>query len=234
MKVISLHQPNALLVAYGYQTIVTKAIDAGHRGWVAIHATSDWHAPAKAMLEVWPVPDILERIDSERQDKGWEMYFPNPIDRETFDKMPMGAIVGIAWLAKTERTNGITERWNRKELLWKLDEPDYNDVPAWEPSFSDFTNGRRAWWLCSPIPLRKPVPVRGMVGLWDTEEAAVRDRGDGRSKTPGARYDVYEAEVQMDITTHQGLFRMPSEFDEAFWRTINRRGETVATRPRNI
>lgn len=229
MKVISLAPPNALLAAYGYQTVVTRLTDTDHRGWVALHASEDFATEAKGMLDVWPVGEILERIDSERLDKGWEPLFPN--EGGAAQQMPSGAIIGVAWLAKTEKTHGLTERWNRRDLLWKLDEPDYNDVPAWEPMFSDYSYGRRAWWLCSPIPLQSPIPVQGMIGVWDTKDAAKRDNDEpGSLKAIGS--DVYEAQVVADLV--QQSITLPDQFEESFWRTINRRGTTPATRPRSV
>lgn len=212
MKVISLPQPNALFVAHGYQTIVTREYDTKHRGWVAIHATND--TPDIDNLPVWPYVDVVHRVDDERHAKGWSVFGTNGVN--AFDVLPRGCIIGVAWLAKTERTDGITERWNRREHDWRLDDPDYADVPAWEPTFSDFTRGRMAWWLTSPAPLIRPIRIDAELtgfGLWDLPEEA-------------------DVPIAMDIAK-QGIV-LPDNFDPAFFRKINRRGNTEATRPRNM
>jgi hypothetical protein len=218
VKVISVHQPNALLVAHGYQTILTREYDTGHRGWLAIHATKRWPDDTIRSLAVWPTLQALAEI------MGRDI---NP--NEAMDWMPRGAIVGVAWLAKTERTDGITERWNRREDTWKLDAPDYNDVPQWEPTFGDFKRGRRAWWLCHPVALRTPIPVDGLPGMWDTETAATRD---GIPTHEFSDADHYESRVLTDIR-NQGV-TLPDQFDPPFFRLISRRGETPASLPRNM
>lgn len=217
MKAISLDQPSALFVAHGYQTIITSSITTNHRGWVAIHATKNPPEINRDLVrDVFPFADCLVRINNRRMEQRHPPYFHlNVADHgrsylsAAYDDLPKGMIVGVAWLAKVERTDGITERWNRRELLWSLEDPDYNDVPAWEPSFSDFSNGRHAWWLSNPIALKTPAIVSASgPGLWD---AAVM------------------ATIAEDLR-EQGLV-LPDPFDAAFFRKVGRRGETDATRP---
>lgn len=212
MKAISLPQPNALFVAHGYQTIVTREYDTKHRGWVAIYASN--LAIDGKMMNVFPHEACVYKIDEERHAKGWSPFVSG--GRRSADCLPIGVIVGVAWLAKVERTDGITERWNRRDNDWRLDDPDYNDVPAWEPSFGDFTRGRMAWWLTNPVPLIRPIRIPTEMagfGLWDLPEEA-------------------DVPIALDIGK-QGI-ALPDFSEPAFFRKINRRGETEGNRPRNM
>ncbi len=249
MKVLSIPQPHALLAVHGYMTIASRSVDTNHRGWLAIHASKEMPVEYAGMLDVWPVPEIMVRINRirwferqwgplfEDEEVGFDiplgkMDVPSVVRSRMAESLPRGAIVGLVWLAKTEDAFKAYTHWNRREDAWRLGAPDYNDVPSWEPSFGDYRKGNRAWWFCHPVPLKTPVPVEAIgPGLWDTLNAADRDRQ--RVDTLGVtRFDAYEEAVYRDIAAQD--ITLPDMFDPAFYRLINRRGETDATRPVNL
>lgn len=217
MKAVSLSPLHATFAAWGYTSILTPSYDANHRGWVALHASHAMAAETFPLLDVYPTMDILGQITARAKAYDWTPW-PLPEGHEA------GLIVGVAYLAKTENAFKAYTNWNRREDTWCLMDPDYTDVPCWQPSYGEYDRSKRAWWLCHPRPLRNPILVKGFGGMWATEDA------DARDKTKP--FEDYEIRIIADLKS-QGI-TLPNEFDPAFWRTINRRGETDETRPKNL
>ncbi|MDQ6756834.1 MAG: ASCH domain-containing protein [Bacteroidota bacterium] len=75
-----------------------------------------------------------------------------------FKKLPFGAIIGVATLTDIVRT---------EELF--LNDAEMNKLTMEEKAFGDYTSGRYAWMLKSPIAFNNPIPARGTLSLWEYE-----------------------------------------------------------------
>jgi hypothetical protein len=146
MRVITLPPTNALLVAHGFQTIITRPTDTNYRGYVAIYAAKELSDLDRSLMAIYPFTDCLARVGDSRVERGWDGFWrttrqmgwastieSNPkYAKEIEDGLPKGAIVGVAWLAKTQNAVAAYANWNRREDVETLDdEADYNDVPRW-------------------------------------------------------------------------------------------------------
>lgn len=66
------------------------------------------------------------------------------------NRLPLGKVVAIVSLIDCVRVG-----------------PGFTLFSEAERAFGDFTPGRYAWRLASPLPLVRPIPVPGHQGLWD-------------------------------------------------------------------
>lgn len=144
MKALTLTQPWATLVAFGYKKIETRSWSTRYRGPVAIHA-------AKGFPPRWLPLHTARRIGAgyeiERDVGGVLLRHPNlswPY------RLPLGAVVAVAVLTDVVAT----------------DSPRL-DLGATERRLGDYTPGRFAWVLAGVDLLIRPVPASGRLGLWD-------------------------------------------------------------------
>lgn len=86
MKIISLHQYWASLMAHGFKKIETRSWSTSYRGWLAIHA-----AKTKAWRDEYKGSYAEKMLSS--------------VGYKTFDDLPFGAIVCIVNLTDCESTN---------------------------------------------------------------------------------------------------------------------------------
>jgi hypothetical protein len=73
---------------------------------------------------------------------------------DTIRDLPRGAIIAVARISDCSPT---TEFMRAKLFKNQL-------------AFGDFSNGRFAWFLTSVIPLTRPIPCKGALGLWTPPE----------------------------------------------------------------
>lgn len=151
MKVLSLTQPYASLVAIGAKKIETRSWATGYRGPLAIHA-------AKGLDPV----DGREGLAYLCQREPFASALGNA--GLTAAALPLGAIIAIVELVDVV---SIIENWQYEIHGFKVipEEP--------ERSFGDYTGGRYAWLLRIVQQLRAPIVARGALGLWDYDTAAI-------------------------------------------------------------
>jgi hypothetical protein len=88
MKAISLHQPWASLVAYGFKRYETRSWDTAYVGPIAIHAAKQW---SKAQRDFWQA--LRARYD------GICSVIPGTL--------PLGAIICVTHVLGTRPTMGL-------------------------------------------------------------------------------------------------------------------------------
>lgn len=191
MKMLTLHQPWASLIACGVKTIETRSWPTSYRGPLAIHA-------GKAQ------PGSFERVGdwvtSMWGDGSWSMVErpSGSLDPVRCVELPLGAVVAVADLVdvlpielvlpKADRAPGVPAMSSghdkitthpMTEELYRFKGGDGLDVTDQRP-FGDFTPGRFAW-LLDNVRAVEPVPAKGHQGLRDIDpnigamvEAAIR------------------------------------------------------------
>ena len=147
MKVITLYQLWATLVASGAKKIKTRSRATKYRGPLAIHAAKK---PWKLSLVATKATRMIERI----------------IMNQTHS-LPYGAIIAVCCLADVynigdgmiykKMPNGSIDYGSR---IWLSEE---------ELAFGNYTPGCYALILEGVRLLPEPIPVRGKQGLWSWE-----------------------------------------------------------------
>lgn len=170
MKVLSLTQPYATLIAIGAKRIETRSWATPYRGPLAIHA-------AQGLGPVGGKRGLLDLIEQEpfwstlrgayAVQLGDERHYPG--DAETIaNEMPLGALVAMCELVDCAPTanvgapNATTATWRRDDHWWLLTDQ--------ERAFGDYSAGRWVWLLSNIRALPKPIPARGALGLWEWQE----------------------------------------------------------------
>lgn len=147
MKVISLTQPWATLMALGAKRIETRSWGSPYRGPVAIHAALNFPADARATCYRTPFAEHLARS---RYDKP--------------DDLPRGAIVCVVDLMTVRVFGGRAS----DDISWLRE---YG--AADEEAFGNYGPERRAWRTTNLRRLARPVPHRGAQGLRDLPDDVV-------------------------------------------------------------
>ena len=162
MKVLTLHQPWASLVALGVKTIETRSWSTQYRGPLAIHAGSS-------------------KVGATQCSECWDAIY-REYDRE--NELPLGAIVATCTLVDVVpivADPGIGASMLDLPIpcaavlppstLSVLRGPGRIAQGASEQiPYGDFTLGRYAWLLADVVPLDPPVPFKGGQGLTKTWE----------------------------------------------------------------
>ncbi len=156
MKVITLTQPWATLVAIGAKRIETRSWATSYRGPLAIHAGA-------GLGPVGGAQGLMELCRSEP--------FRSVLLAAGFlgtPDLPRGAIVAVCELVGYSRTHNFVGRPSvtiiagpHQGQMWQLTDQ--------ERAFGDYTPGRWAWLLADVQPLAEPIPAKGALGLWNWE-----------------------------------------------------------------
>jgi hypothetical protein len=152
MKVLTLTQPWATLVAIGAKHIETRSWATSYRGPLAIHAGKGLgpvggRKGLHALCGAHPFCDVLLPA-------GYNAL------RMPAWGLPLGAIVatcelvGCVW---------IGYEWPRNQLVSQRSQHILTDQ---ERAFGDYTPGRFAWLLANVKALPAPIPAKGALGLW--------------------------------------------------------------------
>ena len=141
MKIISLWEPWATLMALGKKRIETRSWRTPYVGWLAIHASKGGLSKA----------DLRRALQEDRFSGALAGESPSP-----------GCIVAVVYLVSCEETaarghiRGVFDLW--PEL----------DTPA-ERAFGNYEIGRYAWVTGRLFRLPTPIPYRAHQGLYDLE-----------------------------------------------------------------
>lgn len=177
MKVLTLTQPWATLIAIGAKGIETRSWSTNYRGPLAIHA-------AAGLGPVGGRRGLYEQCMREP--------FYTVLDRFGYSTgldLPLGAIVAVCELHSVVGTDLLAESKGARDITMadqtitdgrgnffnrhyvKEDRGMKWPLTDQERAFGDYTPGRFAWLLANVRMLPEPVPARGALGLWDYEDA---------------------------------------------------------------
>lgn len=192
MKVLTLHQPWASLVALGIKTIETRSWSTKYRGPLAIHAAGrspdrrlvvgQWTVTGSDGLSCWWIQDQSDREEP--------LYLGAIVATCTLvDVVPIvGYAQSLSWSVEAAETGQRTCRKYVVDTGSEFDHPHLGslrlldeftthsgygthvtDLEDQKP-YGDFTPGRFAWLLADIKPVDPPVPFKGGQGLTRTWE----------------------------------------------------------------
>lgn len=165
MKVLTLTQPWATLVAIGAKKIETRSWATSYRGPLAIHA-------AKGLGPVHGAKGLqrlCDRVEFANALYSAGIYKGLPPDDGWFNVLPLGAIVAVCYVVNCITTaaflesGGVEIRGPHNRLLYEWEPTDQ------ERAFGDYGIGRFAWLLSDIHALPEPIPAKGARGLWETD-----------------------------------------------------------------
>lgn len=168
MKVLTIWQPWASLIACGAKRYETRSWATKYRGQIAIHAAMK--DPCKlSLLDKKALERVVwEEIDAGRC-PGWCL-------------MPRGAVIATAELVDVWHIvhhpgpnvdTAMHIDIGAESMTEDKHDPHFYDyfVPTEkEIALGDWTPGRYAWELANIKMLPKPIPIKGKQGLWNWEE----------------------------------------------------------------
>ena len=141
MKVLSVKQPFASLIASSEKQIETRSWQTKYRGPIAIHASGRFDADSKEhMYYLQTCFDCLKDV------KGYNL--------------PLGCIVATANLYDVKPTSYTCSHFGEWWLDW-LTEKEY--------AIGNFSPNRYGWFLSDVKLLDTPIPCKGKLGLWETD-----------------------------------------------------------------
>lgn len=155
MKVLSVWQPWASLLAAGVKRYETRSWSTMHRGILVIHAAKHWSDELAGLIQTEPLEGRIRRLG----------YHSAAGFRA---RAPFGAIVGVVRLRACVRTNAIDETLSAAGLA---------PLSSLERALGNYAPGRFAWQTDHWRTLPEPIPLRGRQGLFDLSpelDAAVR------------------------------------------------------------
>lgn len=165
MKVLTLHQPWAALVAHGIKTVETRGWSTRHRGPLAIHAA------VKPCPDGTTVGDYRVMRDSDDVRLQYLLRWPEGASFDPSEPWRWtgghGAILATATLVDVIPTEAIT--WVPDDGIagpgtWGVGQ-DCAVIEEQERPLGDYSPGRYAWLLADVAWLEEPVPFRGGQGL---------------------------------------------------------------------
>lgn len=141
MKVITLIQPWATLIALGEKKIETRSWKTSYRGTLYIHAGKS--IDKEACNEHF--------IKSTLQMHGY-----------TIDNLESGVII-----ARTSLIDCIEIDFGTEPIYRKANLKNGQQVTGNEYSFGDYATGRYAWILDNIDPLKEMIPAKGKLSIWE-------------------------------------------------------------------
>lgn len=155
MKALTLTEPYATLVAYGWKKYETRSWQTHYRGPLAIHAAKGFggvggrHAFERVLLDLHP--GLQERL-SFHLGRGPAKVL----------EFSLGSIIAVTWIEDCLPTEEVRDHLRQED----------EDLGWWEAEVGDYGDGRFAWQLRDPIMV-KPIPWRGAQGLWTLPDETI-------------------------------------------------------------
>lgn len=149
MRALSLWQPWATLIALQAKRFETRSWYTSYRGRLIIHAAKN--AEGMELCIKRPYFDVLNQAG----------YIVNGKP-----SLPMGCAICVVDLVGCYRTNGHGIGYHIDGGIGERPEP----APH-EREFGDYSEGRYAWQLENVRVFDAPIPMKGMQGLFDVDEA---------------------------------------------------------------
>lgn len=144
MKALSLWQYWASLCIWGEKEYETRSWGTSYRGTLVIHA-------AKTQKEV----EAIRNRNSKMTPSQWEGDLLNRVLKShgimSVDQFPYGAALGTVEMVG----------------CWQMTESYISRMTEQERAFGNWQPGRFAWQFIKPQPFDKPIPIRGMQGLFE-------------------------------------------------------------------
>lgn len=140
MKVLTLTQPWATLVAIGAKQIETRSWRTYYRGPLAVHAAVGFPKWAADLSGREPFYSVLS----------------NALKADPRNMLPLGAILCVCNLTACKPTESI-------DLM-----PGFRSTN--EYAFGDYSPNRWMWLLEDVRRLQQPIPVKGALGLWGCDD----------------------------------------------------------------
>ncbi len=155
MKALSLWQPWASAIALGAKRIETRSWRTNYRGPLLIHAgKSNQYLPMRA---------VRSGAAAIRRSIGRDAVKAAGMNYEA--DYPLGAIIAVCEVIGCMKTEAVLE-WGSMHLAeW--------DRPR-EYFLGDYSSGRYGWVLAKVRKLPKPIPYKGMLGLFEVPDELLR------------------------------------------------------------
>jgi hypothetical protein len=153
MKVLTLTQPWASLVAIGAKRIETRSWSTSYRGPLAIHAAKGFPREAREFAECRMVTELMCKH------LGREQIW--------ISDYPVGTIVATCRLARCYPTDRVA-------IGSILGDGEGLQLPVTEQEYAlgNYDPERWAWLLADIKALLEPIPAKGSLGLWEWDERA--------------------------------------------------------------
>ena len=151
MKVLSLLQPWASLLANGIKLKETRSWKTNHRGQLAIHASQKLFYP-KQIAKYWTLPEEQEMVMEALKNIGYT---------DANKPLPAGKILGV----------GVVGNCREMVLLepqYLMDDSPMFSIPTLTPlerALGHYAPGRFAWDVKEAQPLDEPVIFKGGMNL---------------------------------------------------------------------
>ena len=152
IKVITIYQPWATLLAHGIKQIETRPKPTTHKGLYLIHAAKKWTPAQIAICSKEPFYHSLQLIGLEK--KPWDIMFP------------LGCIVGSFYVDECFK---IKQDLGIDNVLGKIPIIASNGnliISFDEYSYGNFGLDRFAWIGIKHKVLKKPIPYKGGQGYY--------------------------------------------------------------------
>ncbi len=157
MKALSLWQPWASAIERGAKRIETRGWYTSYRGPLAIHAAK--RCVKDELLQVMSTWNWNAAL-------GWHMGGDEP---PLWEVLPFGAIIAVADLVDCRPTGSFTV--DEIDARRTREERDPIGWDSWTERFmGDFSPGRFGWVLDRVRSLEKPIPWKGMQGLFEVPD----------------------------------------------------------------